>query len=87
MKAKWFITFVIVAMLLAVIVPVVSAAPPTPVPLADDPSFASNSDDAAHPLGTAQREAKAVAMDAQLHGKSDGDTNYQPMQGGPETLC
>jgi immune inhibitor A len=75
MKAKWFITFVIVAMLLAVIVPNAIAAPPTLVSDADDPSFASNSDDAAHPLGSAQRAARAVAMDAQLHGKISGATS------------
>ena len=73
MKAKWFNTFLVLVMLVIAIVPVVSAAPPTPVPLADDPSFASDTDDAAHPLGTVQREAKALAVEAQLHGKSDGD--------------
>ncbi len=75
MKAKWFVTFVIAAMLVAAIVPVVSAAPPTPQPSVDDPSFASDTDDAEHPLGTVQREAKALAIEAKLNGKSDGDHN------------
>jgi len=73
MKAKWFTTILIVAMLVISFVPIVSAAPPGP--LADDPSFASNSDDAAHPLGTVQREAREVAFEAELHGKPDGDNN------------
>ena len=75
MKAKWFITFVIVAMLLAVAAPVVKAAPPEPGP--DDPSFASNTDDVAHPLGTAQREVKADILEAKLNGQSDGDIQAQ----------
>jgi immune inhibitor A len=76
MKAKWFSITLIVAMLVIAVVPLVSAAPAKPQPLADDPSFASSSDDAAHPLGTAQRAAKEVAISAELHGKSDGDHNY-----------
>jgi immune inhibitor A len=37
--------------------------------------IASSEDDAPHPLGTEQREAKQVAINAELHGKSDGDHN------------
>lgn len=73
MKAKWFSTILTVLILVMLIVPVANAAPPSPV--GDDPMFASDSDDAAHPLGTAQRAAKELAVEAQLHGKSDGDHN------------
>jgi immune inhibitor A len=73
MKAKWFSTILILAMFFISFVPTAGAAPVGP--LADDPSFASDSDDAAHPLGTAQREAKEMAVNAQLNGKSDGDYN------------
>ncbi|MEZ4864799.1 MAG: immune inhibitor A [Caldilineaceae bacterium] len=38
----------------------------------------SDSDDAPHPLGAIQREAKALAIGAQLHGKTrDGDKTYR----------
>lgn len=73
MKAKWFSTILTVVMLVMLVVQVASAAPPPPV--GEDALFASDSDDAAHPLGTAQREAKALAVEAQLNGKSDGDNN------------
>ena len=62
MKAKWLRTILISAMLMAAVVPVVMAAPPPPVE--QDPQFGSAVDDAAHPLGTAQREAKALAVEA-----------------------
>ncbi len=73
MKAKWFNTFLVLVMLVIAVVPVASAAPPTPV--GDLLMVGSNSEDAPHPLGTVQREAKALAVESQLHGKSDGDGN------------
>jgi immune inhibitor A len=72
MKAKWFSTILTVIILVMLIVPVASAAPSSPV---GDELLASNTDDAAHPLGTEQREAKALAVEAKLNGKSDGDHN------------
>ncbi|HSB00796.1 MAG TPA: immune inhibitor A domain-containing protein [Anaerolineales bacterium] len=74
MKAKWFSTFLALALLIAIVVPAASAAPKAPVD--DTPMIASGEDDAPHPLGTAQREAKQLAMEATLHGKSDGDSNH-----------
>lgn len=74
MKAKWFSTILILALLIMSFVPAAGAAPAGPA-LNDDPSFASDSDDAQHPLGAAQREAREVAFEADLHGKSDGDNN------------
>ncbi|HET9915189.1 MAG TPA: immune inhibitor A domain-containing protein [Anaerolineales bacterium] len=76
MKAKWFNLILITALLVITIVPVVGAAPPPPV---EDlgPLIASSEDDAPHPLGTEQREAKATAIEAKLHGKSDGDNNHR----------
>src|SRR5512147_3042893 len=75
MKAKWFSTFLALVLLLVTLVPVVNAAPKPPV---EDlgPLFASSEDDAPHPLGTTQREAKELAIEATLHGKSDGDSNH-----------
>src|SRR5512138_380646 len=74
MKAKWFSTFLALVLLLVTFVPVVNAAPKPPV---EDlgPLLASGDDDAPHPLGTVQREAKQLAIEATLHGKSDGDAN------------
>ncbi len=74
MKARWLNLFLITTILAIAIVPSVAAAPPPPV---EDlgPMIASSEDDAPHPLGTKQREAKEVAIEAKLHGKSDGDAN------------
>src|SRR5512138_2758913 len=74
MKAKWFSTFLALMLLLVAVVPVASAAPKPPV---EDLGtlIASSEDDAPHPLGTAQRAAKQLAIEATLHGKSDGDAN------------
>lgn len=74
MKARWLNLFLITTMLAIAIVPSVAAAPPPPV---EDlgPLIASSEDDAPHPLGTEQREAKELAIEAKLHGKSDGDSN------------
>src|SRR5512144_2450539 len=75
MKAKWFNVVVITILLVIAIVPSVAAAPKPP---AEDLGtlIASSSDDAPHPLGTEQRAEKALAIEATLHGKSDGDSNH-----------
>src|SRR5512133_2172438 len=74
MKAKWFNLLLITTILAIAVVPSALAAPKPP---AEDlgPMIASSEDDAPHPLGTEQREAKQVAIEAKLHGKSDGDRN------------
>ncbi len=73
MKVKWLGTLLILVMLSVTLVPAVGAAPPSPI--GEDPQFGSDTDDAAHPLGTEQREAKALAVEAKMHGKSDGDAD------------
>lgn len=82
MKTKWFVSFVVLAMLVALIVPVAKAAPPSPIGGNEDPQFASDTDNAAHPLGTAQSNAKVQAVEAKLNGKSDGDNNEHTHRGG-----
>jgi immune inhibitor A len=74
MKAKWFNLFVVTILLVIAIVP--SAAAAKKPPIDDTPMIASSTDDAPHPLGTAQREAKQLAIEATLYGKSDGDSNH-----------
>jgi immune inhibitor A len=49
------------------------AAPASPVN--QDPQFGSDIDDAKHPLGTAQREARAEAFEAKVYGKTKGRTH------------
>jgi len=74
MKAKWFNTFLIVVMLMMAIAPAASAAPKPPV-INDDLQLGSATDDAAHPLGTEQREAKQLAFEAEMNGKTHGHTH------------
>jgi immune inhibitor A len=73
MKAKWFSTILILGMLVMAIVPIASAAPPTPV--SPDPQYGSAVDDAPHPLGDAQRADRREAFVAQAHGNADGNTH------------
>src|SRR5689334_11177738 len=73
MKRKGFSTILILIMLVMGFVPNVSAAPKPPVN--EDPQFGSDTDDAAHPLGTEQRDAKALAFEAEMHGKTHGHTH------------
>ena len=76
MKAKWFRITLVVAMLIIAIIPAVSAASITPT--SDLLMIGSNQDDAQHPLGTVQREAKALAVEAKLSGKvREGDRTYE----------
>jgi immune inhibitor A len=71
MKAKLFNASLIVVMLLVALVPVVGAAP-EPAVINTDPQFGSDVDDAPHPLGDRQREARAAAFEAQAHGSAHG---------------
>lgn len=73
MKQKWLGTVLILMMLVTSFVPSAGAAPKPPVN--EDPQFGSDTDDAAHPLGTQQREARALAFEAQMNGKTHGRTH------------
>jgi immune inhibitor A len=76
MKAKWFSTLLVLVMLVVAVVPIANAAPPSPVD--NWMMLSSGVDDAAHPLGTVQREGKALAIEAKLNGKThDGDRTYR----------
>lgn len=73
MKAKWFRTILILALLVMSLVPAAGAAPA----LEDDgPIFAGKGDDnLSHPMGDAQAALKAKAMEAMLQGKAKGKTH------------
>jgi immune inhibitor A len=73
MKPKVLSLVLVTTLLVIALVPIASAA--TPPPVTQDPQFGSDSDDAAHPLGTEQRQARALAIEAKLQGKSDGDND------------
>ncbi len=78
MKAKWFSTFLILALLVISFVPVAGAAP-----VADDegPIFAGKGDDnLSHPLGDARSALKTKAMEAKLLGKTTGPS-YEVSRG------
>ena len=76
MKRKFFAVFSILVLLVTTLPAFAGAAPSSPIDSL--PMYASDTDDAAHPLGTIQREAKALAVEAQLHGKvKDGDRTYR----------
>ncbi len=70
MKAKWFGTFLILAMLVIAIVPVAGAAPGASGGV-DDPEFAPKEDNRPDPLTTRQLELKQQALDAKLNGKAN----------------
>ncbi|MEO8354811.1 MAG: immune inhibitor A domain-containing protein, partial [Chloroflexota bacterium] len=73
MKAKWFSTFLILALLVMSFVPVAGAAPG-----ADDegPIFAGvGVDNLSHPKGDEQAALKAKAMEAKIQGKANGKTH------------
>jgi immune inhibitor A len=70
MKAKWFTTILIVAMLMIALVPAAGAAPVASS--GDDPEFTPKKDNLPDPLTTAQLELKQKALDAKLNGKAYG---------------
>jgi immune inhibitor A len=57
-------------------IPAAAAAPAPPID-GLELLYGSPIDDAAHPLGDAQRAAKELAIEATLHGKSDGDNDHR----------
>jgi immune inhibitor A len=69
MKAKWFSSFLILAMLL------IATAPAGAAPLAssgDDPELTPKKDNLPDPLTTMQLDLKQKALDAKLNGKAHG---------------
>jgi len=69
MKARWFSTFVITAMLIMAIVPAAGAAPSTPPP---DESIGSNSDNPHFPKGDKQLALRTRGLEAKLQGQTHG---------------
>ncbi len=73
MKAKWFSTILILAMLVISFVPAVGAAPGADE---EGPIFAGvGVDNLSHPKGDEQAALKAQAMEAQIQGKTNGKTH------------
>jgi immune inhibitor A len=72
MKAKWFRSFLILAMLLIAIVPAASAAPTGSSSVGDDPELTPKRDNLPDPLTTMQLDLKQKALDAKLNGKAYG---------------
>jgi len=79
MKAKWFNTFLILAMLVIAIVPAAGAAPNASGGN-DDPQLAPKEDNRPDPLTTKQLELKQMALEAKLNGKAYGRT-YEVARG------
>jgi len=76
MKAKWFSTLLIVAMLVVAIVPLAAAAPMAAGDGTDEvPNIGANSDNPSHPLGDEQAAAKQIALEAKFAGKTNGKTH------------
>ncbi len=72
MKAKWFSTILILALLVMSFVPAAGAAPGAD----DGPIFAGIGDDnLSHPKGDEQAALKAKALEAQILGKTNGNGN------------
>lgn len=73
MKAKWFSTLLVVAMLVVAVVPMVSAAPQFAGDGTDDvPNIGANTDTPSHPLGDQQASEKQIALEAKMAGKTTG---------------
>ena len=72
MKAKWFSSFLILAMLLVAIVPAAVAAPTGASSVGDDPELTPKKDNLPDPLTTMQLDLKAKALEAKLNGKAKG---------------
>ena len=78
MKAKWFSTILVLALLVISFVPAAGAAP---VAEDDGPIFVGKGDDnLSHPLGDARSALKAKAMEAKLLGKATGPS-YEVSRG------
>ena len=75
MKAKWFSSLMILAMLLITMVPVAAAAPIASDNIGDGPDFVQKDDNRPDPLTTKQLELKQQALDAKLNGKAYGKTH------------
>jgi immune inhibitor A len=77
MKAKWFSTLLVIAMLIVAVVPLVSAAPMKAAGDGTDevPNIAANTDNPSHPLGDEQAAAKQIALEAKMAGKTKGKTH------------
>src|SRR5512140_3619786 len=73
MKAKWFGTLLILALLVIAVVPVASAAPKASDG-AYDPTLVQADDNLPDPLTTKQLELKQQALEAKLNGKAYGKT-------------
>jgi len=81
MKAKLFSTCLVLIMLVVSIVPIVGAAPQSPVDPEAWMMLSSSVDDAPHPLGTMQRTARQEALEAQAHGNSHDGHVYRLKHG------
>src|SRR5215211_7003290 len=75
MKAKWFSTFLILAMFLIAVVPAAGAAPKASDGIGQNPSLAPKHDNLPDPLTTLQLDLKEKALDAKLNGKAFGKTH------------
>ncbi len=72
MKAKWFSTLLVVAMLVVAIVPMAGAAPAVAGDTNEIPMEGANTDNPGHPLGDKQSELRAKGFEAKLNGKTSG---------------
>jgi immune inhibitor A len=73
MKAKWFSTILILAMLVMSFVPTAGAAPAFDDDT--DPMIGANTDAPSHPLGDEQAAARAIGFEAKINGKTNGNTH------------
>ena len=72
MKAKWFSTLLVVAMLVVAIVPAAGAAPAGD----EGPIFAGvGVDNLAHPKGDEQAALRARGLESKIEGKTTGNTH------------
>jgi immune inhibitor A len=72
MKAKWFSSFLILAMLLVAIVPAAIAAPTAASSVGENPELTPKRDNLPDPLTTMQLDLKEKALEAKLNGKAQG---------------
>src|SRR5512141_904026 len=72
MRAKWFSTFLILALLVIAIVPGAAAAPARSEGKFGDPQLQPKNDNLPDPMTTKQLALKEGALEAKLHGKAYG---------------